>query len=136
MEGSISTKSDVYSYGIMLMEVFTGIKPSNDMFGGILSLREWVKNSMPNSLVEVVDSKILLVRPPPPPPHHHHYPATEAEAEATDEEINWKEERLKCVSSIMEVALNCTMESVKERINISDALAALDKIKLQLSICV
>ncbi|XP_027183836.1 brassinosteroid LRR receptor kinase-like [Coffea eugenioides] len=33
-------------------------------------------------------------------------------------------EELKCISSIMEVALNCSMDSPKERRNIEDALAA------------
>ncbi|XP_047945497.1 probable LRR receptor-like serine/threonine-protein kinase At3g47570 [Salvia hispanica] len=38
-EGLVSTRCDVYSYGVMLMEVFTRKKPSDDMFVGDLSLK-------------------------------------------------------------------------------------------------
>ncbi|KAK2968356.1 hypothetical protein RJ640_029410 [Escallonia rubra] len=32
--GSVSTSCDVYSYEIMLMETFTGKKPTDEMFAG------------------------------------------------------------------------------------------------------
>ncbi|KAH6763907.1 hypothetical protein C2S51_015156 [Perilla frutescens var. frutescens] len=59
LEGVVSTKCDVYSYGIMLMETFTRKRPSDDMFGGDLSLRSWVESSFPESLDEVIDANLL-----------------------------------------------------------------------------
>ncbi|OIT36029.1 lrr receptor-like serinethreonine-protein kinase efr [Nicotiana attenuata] len=41
-EGLVSTKCDVYSYGTMLMEIFTRTKPNDEMFDGDLSLKQWV----------------------------------------------------------------------------------------------
>ncbi|KAL8507859.1 hypothetical protein ACS0TY_018415 [Phlomoides rotata] len=38
LEGLVSTRCDVYSYGVMLMETFTRKRPNDDMFGGDLSL--------------------------------------------------------------------------------------------------
>ncbi|KAL8499033.1 hypothetical protein ACS0TY_022118 [Phlomoides rotata] len=38
LEGIVSTRCDVYSYGVMVMETFTRKRPS-DMFGGDLSLK-------------------------------------------------------------------------------------------------
>ncbi|RVW21951.1 putative LRR receptor-like serine/threonine-protein kinase [Vitis vinifera] len=43
-DGIVSTKSDVYSYGILLMEVFARKKPMDEMFTGDLTLKTWVES--------------------------------------------------------------------------------------------
>ncbi|XP_027171445.1 receptor kinase-like protein Xa21 [Coffea eugenioides] len=111
LEGQVSTRCDVYSFGIMIIEVFTRKNPSDEMFGEILSLKSWVSDSTPDGLVHVVD--VNLLRP-------------------NDEHLD---EKLDCISSIMKVALNCTRESPRERSNMHDVLADLKKIKLQLLPC-
>ncbi|CAA2976909.1 probable LRR receptor-like serine threonine-kinase At3g47570 [Olea europaea subsp. europaea] len=106
-EGLVSTRCDVYSYGIMLMETFTRKRPSDEMFAGDFSLRRWVKDSLPDVLHQVVDPNILKLE---------------------EKHLN---EKLNCIASIMELALNCSAESTLERLKMTDVLAALTKIKLQ-----
>ncbi|KAK4711001.1 hypothetical protein R3W88_005514 [Solanum pinnatisectum] len=111
LEGLISKRSDVYSYGIMLLETFTKKKPNDEMFRGDLDLKSWVHSSLPNKLDEIIDADLLTV---------------------DEQKLN---EKLQYVSSIMELAMNCTAKSPVERMNMTDVVAALEKIKQQLSSC-
>ncbi|XP_059627875.1 probable LRR receptor-like serine/threonine-protein kinase At3g47570 [Cornus florida] len=108
LEGSVSTRSGVYSYGIVLMAIFTRRKPTDDLFAGDLSLKDWVNQSLPDAIIHVVDSNLLRL-----------------------EEENYTA-KMQCLSSIMELGLKCSAESPHERINMKDALIVLKKIKLQL----
>ncbi|KAG5580460.1 hypothetical protein H5410_051087 [Solanum commersonii] len=61
MGSEASTQGDVYSFGIILLEMLTGKRPTNDMFGGDLSLHDLVRNAMPNGALEIVDPVLNLV---------------------------------------------------------------------------
>ncbi|PIN23774.1 Serine/threonine protein kinase [Handroanthus impetiginosus] len=88
--------------------VFTRRKPSSEAFTGDLSLRRWVKDVLPDGITKVMDPKLL-----------------------NPEEDNFKE-KLECLSSIMEVALNCSTEIPGERISMKDVVAHLNKIRIKL----
>ncbi|KAK2968877.1 hypothetical protein RJ640_023927, partial [Escallonia rubra] len=103
--GSVSTSCDVYSYGIMLMETFTRKKPTDEMFAGQMSLKVWVKESLPSAVIQVLDKNLL-----------------------------WRDGKnslaeVDCLSSILKLALDCAVESPEQRINMKDVLATLKKIK-------
>ena len=108
MEGIISTRGDVYSYGILLMEVFTRKRPTDEMFTGEMSLKRWVSELLHNgSVLLVVDSNLIG---------------------SEDENFSAKEQ---CVLSIFHLALACSKDSPKERINMKDAAAMIEKIKIE-----
>ncbi|GLJ55603.1 hypothetical protein SUGI_1194190 [Cryptomeria japonica] len=48
--GEISTKGDVYSYGILMLEVLTQKQPTDDMFTSGLTLSQWVSTALPSML--------------------------------------------------------------------------------------
>nr|XP_033513124.1 receptor kinase-like protein Xa21 isoform X2 [Nicotiana tomentosiformis] len=109
LEGLISKRSDVYSYGIMLLETFTKKKPNDEMFMGELDLRSCVHSSLPDKLDQIIDADLLTL---------------------DEENIS---EKLQCVASVLELAMNCTAKSPGERMNMTEVVAALKKIKDRLS---
>ncbi|KAL6200289.1 hypothetical protein ACLB2K_030071 [Fragaria x ananassa] len=106
MEGMLTKGGDVYSFGIILMETFTGKKPTDEMFVEEMYLKQWVADS---ALLDVVDANLQVT-------------------EADDRDFVNKNE---CLSSIMRLALACSAESPEKRVNMQDALATLNKIKIK-----
>lgn len=50
----------MYSYGILLMETFTGKKPTDEMFAGEMNLKWWVRESLiTHEVIEVIDENLL-----------------------------------------------------------------------------
>ncbi|XP_027111974.2 uncharacterized protein [Coffea arabica] len=108
LEGQVSTRVDVYSFGIVLMETFSRMKPSDEMFKDDLSLKSWIEESLPNATTQVIDANLLGRQ---------------------DEHFN---EKLECISVIFKLALSCCAECPRDRTNMKDVVAALQKIKRQL----
>lgn len=50
MGSRVSTYGDVYSYGILLLETFTGKRPTSDIFAEGLDLHKFVKNALPEQI--------------------------------------------------------------------------------------
>ncbi|KAM3361582.1 putative LRR receptor-like serine/threonine-protein kinase isoform X1 [Capsicum galapagoense] len=106
-DGIVSTNCDVYSFGIMMMETFTRIRPSDERFTGHLSILRWVSDSLPRGIHKVVDANLVQLGNEP----------TDA--------------KMQCLLSIMQLALNCTLVTPDARISMEDTLSALEKIRLQ-----
>ncbi|PHT63588.1 hypothetical protein T459_32523 [Capsicum annuum] len=87
-DGLVSTKCDVYSYGMMLLETFTRRKPND--FEGDLSLKQWVSHSLPEAIMDVLDANLIA-------------PTN-----------NCLQKELDVVASIMEVALDCVLNLRKK----------------------
>ncbi|TYH51531.1 hypothetical protein ES332_D10G282300v1 [Gossypium tomentosum] len=59
MGSELSTNGDVYSYGILLLKMLTGKRPTNERFTKGLSLHNFVKTALPDRVVEIIDPILL-----------------------------------------------------------------------------
>uniref|UniRef100_A0ACD5YAE8 Uncharacterized protein n=1 Tax=Avena sativa TaxID=4498 RepID=A0ACD5YAE8_AVESA len=89
----VSTGCDVYGFGVLLLEMLTGRRPTDAMFTDGLSLHRFVSSAFPSRLGEVLD------------PHMAH--------EQHHEFDNVLEQRY--IVPLVEVGLMCSMESPKDR---------------------
>ncbi|XP_028066668.1 probable LRR receptor-like serine/threonine-protein kinase At3g47570 [Camellia sinensis] len=60
MGSDLSTYSDVYSYGILLLEMFTGKIPTDDMFKDGQNLHKLAEMASPEQVMEIVDQVLLF----------------------------------------------------------------------------
>ncbi|GLJ20540.1 hypothetical protein SUGI_0373720 [Cryptomeria japonica] len=56
---NISTKGDVYSYGILLLELLSKRRPTDTMFVECINLPKWASIDFPNKIDEVVGNQLL-----------------------------------------------------------------------------
>ncbi|XP_062020561.1 probable LRR receptor-like serine/threonine-protein kinase At3g47570 [Rosa rugosa] len=111
MEGIVTRRGDVYSFGIVVMETFTRRKPTDEIFIGDMRFNQWVASFLDaDAIAEVVDATLL----------------------GTEEDHEFVSKR-ECLSSIMRLAVACSAESPEERINMQEAVAMLKTIKIKFS---
>eukprot|EP01018_Ginkgo_biloba_P028056 Gb_27308 [translate_table: standard] len=113
MGGEVSAKGDVYSYGVLLLEMFTRKRPINEMFVGELNLHKWVRSAFPNRVVEVVDSCL--------------FPNTFVGSEERGE--NELHSNHSLVNSVLHLGLLCTNESPRDRPTMRDVVGMLDRLR-------
>ena len=139
MGGEASTEGDVYSYGVLVLEMFTGRRPIDDMFKDGLNLHNFVKISLPKRLIQVVDPMLF-------PREVKEMVVATAAMMATKEDDNDNEieveeanntedfrhidvDMQKCLLSILNIGILCSLESPKERINMEGVIKELQLIK-------
>ncbi|XP_030970907.1 putative receptor-like protein kinase At3g47110 [Quercus lobata] len=109
----VSTKGDVYSYGILLLEMITGKRPTDNMFDGGLNLHNYASIAWPNRVLEIVDPK-LLNQNDEGIGNHNCTPTNR-----TNE----------CLISMVKLGLACSMELPQERWDISKATSELQLVR-------
>ncbi|XP_024545094.1 LRR receptor-like serine/threonine-protein kinase GSO1 [Selaginella moellendorffii] len=63
VSNKLCAKTDVYSYGIILLEMLTGKRPTNSMFKDGSTLHDWARSSFPN--LEILLDPTLLSQEEP-----------------------------------------------------------------------
>ncbi|KAF2616004.1 hypothetical protein F2Q70_00007814 [Brassica cretica] len=59
MGGDISVHGDAYSFGILILEMFSGKRPTDELFGGDFTLRSGIRSALPEQFLDVADELVL-----------------------------------------------------------------------------
>ncbi|PKI46976.1 hypothetical protein CRG98_032601 [Punica granatum] len=110
----VSTWGDVYSYGIVLLEMFTGKSPTNEMFSENLNLHEYVEKALPGGVEDIVDPILLK------------------EGQAVEQRVRNNTRVIECLVSLLRVGVACSDEQPKARIDICNVVAELNSIRKKL----
>ncbi|KAM1069589.1 hypothetical protein PS1_001418 [Malus domestica] len=62
MGNEVSAYGDVYSYGVLLLEMLTGKRPTDEMFKDGLTLHNFVQMALPERVEEICDPVLLQVK--------------------------------------------------------------------------
>ncbi|XP_021626545.2 putative receptor-like protein kinase At3g47110 [Manihot esculenta] len=118
---SVTTYGDVYSFGILLLEMFTGKRPTHDVFTDGLDLHNFVKAKLPRQVMQVVDPTLLTPG--------EVGAATAAAAENMDNDGSIDDSVREYVVSVLQIGLKCSTEVPKDRMSMKDATSKLNDIK-------
>ncbi|KFK27498.1 hypothetical protein AALP_AA8G390600 [Arabis alpina] len=61
MGGQPSIHGDVYSFGVLILEMFSGKRPTNELFGGNFTLHSYTKSALPERVLDIADKSILNI---------------------------------------------------------------------------
>ncbi|CAD6342649.1 unnamed protein product [Miscanthus lutarioriparius] len=111
--GAVSSAGDVYSFGIVLLEIFLRRRPTDDMFNGEMNITKFVEINFPDWIPQIIDPELLVEQ-------QHLCPETS---------VAMKEKSLECLLSVLNIGLLCTKPSPNERICMQEVTARLHGIK-------
>ncbi|MBA0666396.1 hypothetical protein Goklo_002808 [Gossypium klotzschianum] len=89
MGAGVSTQGDVYSFGILILEMFTRKRPIDHLFSGDMDLQKWVSMHLPDHFYNIVDNELKAKE--------------------------WQAEHADSMARILNIGLMCARKSPEER---------------------
>ena len=101
MGSQLSTNGDVYNFGIFLLEMFTGRRPTDELFKDDLNLHNFVKLALPGRAMEIVDQAV--------------FNKVGENKNIVTCWSDWTCEQTECLILVFQIGLACSAESAGDR---------------------
>ncbi|GJU41218.1 kinase-like domain-containing protein [Tanacetum coccineum] len=106
----MSSIGDIYSFGILLLEVMTGKKPTDGMFNEGHSLHKFAYMALPDHVIDVIDNDAIVLQ------------NTEANAKKVEE----------CMAATIRIGVSCSVDSPLQRMKIEIVVNELQRLSSSL----
>ncbi|KAK9749246.1 hypothetical protein RND81_02G112500 [Saponaria officinalis] len=106
-----STAGDIYSYGILLLELMTGKSPTNHMFKEDYNLHMYAEAALPDQVLRIAD------------------PTLEEDNLTEESDDNAHQRRVECIISVIDVGVSCSNHLPQDRMKITDAISRLQSVR-------
>ncbi|GJS64101.1 leucine-rich repeat protein [Tanacetum coccineum] len=106
MGSEMTSSGDVYSFGILLLELMTGKKPTDGMFNEGLSIHKFASMALPDHVTDVIDDDAIVLQ------------TTEANAKKVEE----------CLVATIKIGVSCSVDSPSQRMKTEIVVTELQRI--------
>ncbi|WJX40582.1 hypothetical protein P8452_28039 [Trifolium repens] len=129
--GKASTSGDVYSFGILLLEIFIAKKPTDEMFKEGLNMNKFALDMDDKKLLKIVDQRLI---------NQFEYSTQNfsSDCNSSSASVNnsysdgipdWMHKAEECIAASMRVGLSCISYHPKDRWTMREAVSKLRGIK-------
>ncbi|KAM3705151.1 hypothetical protein ACB098_03G058100 [Castanea mollissima] len=129
--GKASTSGDVYSFGILLLEMIIAKKPTDRMFQEGLSLNKFISEVHESKILDIADPRLFKdyesVTRSSSTSCSIGGESSSSSSNSNNSNITLRSEE--CVAAMVGVGLSCAAHSSKERFTMREALSKLQEIK-------
>ncbi|XP_057990696.1 probable LRR receptor-like serine/threonine-protein kinase At3g47570 [Hevea brasiliensis] len=121
-----TTYGDVCSFGIILLEIFTGRRPTDEVFTDGLNLHNFVRSKLPGQVMQVLDLKLIAIEEVGVEEIIEDNESDDGQLEIQENNVNTERLKLqgsnvqKCVVSVLNIGLACSVELPSDRMNMGD----------------
>jgi len=110
--GQVSTAADIYSFGVILLEIFIRRSPTDDMFKDGMTIAKLTEINFSDNVFQIVDPQLLQ----------------ELE-QREDITMTIRDHAAQILQSVLSIGLCCTKTSPNERISMQEVAAKLHRIR-------
>ncbi|KAH7568026.1 hypothetical protein JRO89_XS07G0216500 [Xanthoceras sorbifolium] len=127
--GKASTSGDVYSFGILLLEIMMARKPTDEMFKEGLSLHKFASKTDNNKILDIVDPRLFKNNQCQPQNTSNGYSSSGSCSKDNIVNSYWLQRGEECVVFVIRIGLSCAAQAAKDRITMRETLTKLQEIK-------